>query len=178
MDGAEFTFNAANHYFEIGGDTDIMTNIGKALFGNADFAYPDDGQIETYSYIRLYLNNGKLVRILAGSDMLYGSGWTEYFVRELLIDYNSAAETVTIPTSVSAMFIAPGEAKANGSTEKLANALVNTGSNYTYTDQFAYDDTDELGGVYGKNSDTYKYTDSLTWIMGDHYAFSKTGCPR
>lgn len=178
LDGAEFTFNADNHYFEIGGDTDIMTNIGKALFGNADFAYPDDGQIETYSYIRLYLNNGKLVRILAGSDMLYGSGWTEYFVRELLIDYNSATETVTIPASVSALFIAPGEAKANGSTEKLANALVNTGSNYTYTDQFAYDDTDELGGVYGKNSDTYKYTDSLTWIMGDHYAFFQNGLPK
>lgn len=178
LDGAEFTFNAANHYFEISGDVDVMTLIGKALFGSADYEYPDLGQHETYAYLRLYLNNGKLVRVLAGSDMLYDDGWTEYYVRELLVDYSATADTVTIPANVVGSFIAPGEAKADGSTAKLASALVNTGSNYTYTDQFVYDDTDELGGVYGKNSDTYKYTDSLTWIMGDHYAFFEGGVPK
>lgn len=179
LDGAEFTFNAANHYFEISGDVDVMTFLGKFLFGSADYAYPDAGQNETYSYLRLYLNNGKLVRVLAGSDMLYDDGWTEYYVRELLVNYNATAETVTIPANVSDSFVAPGERKTDGSTAKLASALTNTGSNYTYTDQFVYDDTDELGGIFNKdgknNADTYKYTDNLTWIMGDHYAFFQNG---
>lgn len=178
LNAADFTYNADGHYFEMPGDTDELTFIGKALFGNADYDYPGAGQHETYTYIRLYLKNGSLVRVLAGSDMLYDDGWTEYFVRELLVS-NESAQTVAIPSSVSAQFIAPGEAKVGGSTGKFASALVNTGSNFTYSDQFVYDDTDELGGVYttdnGANADLYKYTDSLTWIMGDHYAFFENG---
>lgn len=172
----KFEFNAANGYFEFNGTAEETKSLGQLIFGDLDLVYPEAEETETYAYIRIYMNNNKVVKVVAGSYVKDYDEWLEYYVKEVVI-LNESPDEVAIPQSVQEKFIAPGEAKENGSLDRLIAALTGSGSNFTYTDRFVYDDYDELGGVYGSNADIYKHTNNVTWITGEHYIYFVGGKP-
>lgn len=179
LDASKFTYNAAEKFFEYS-DARTLTAAGKALFGDMDLVYPESGETETYVYLRVYMNDGKIAKVTAATQLeLYGES-KEFFMKELVVtDYTTP--TVTLPTGITAdSCIAPGEEKVGGSVDALASAITATdAASYSYTDKFVYDDYDELGGVYGSNSDDYVHYDGITRILAGggkyYYLYFKDG---
>ncbi len=172
----KFEFSATGGYFEFNGTAAATKALGQLIFGDLDLVYPEAEETETYAYIRIYMNGGKVVKVVAASYIEDYDGWLEYYVKEVVI-LNQNPNEVAIPQKAQEQFIAPGEAKTDGSLDRLSAALTGSGSNFTYTDQFVYDDYDELGGVFGENADVYKHTNNVTWITGDHYIYFSGGNP-
>lgn len=165
LNASNFTYNAEGGYFEFNGDADAMKQVGQMLFGDMDYAYPEEGETETYVYIRLYMNDSKLVKVVAATDLeLYGESH-EYFIKEVVLT-SYASQTVSLPAGIEAQCIIPGEELVGGSVAGLQSAISATkNTNHKYKDIFAYDDDDELGGVgyYGTEGDKY---DLYTHING------------
>ncbi len=176
MKASDFTYNAELGCFEFRGSAEEMTAFGKLIFGDEDIAYPEANETEAYTAFRLYMKDGKLVRVYATSTMSIDGVGTEFFVKELVItDYKETPISLPVETS---LLIAPGEAKENGSVEALKNALVNTGSNYKYTDNAVYDYFEEIVRL---SDDVYIYTDNMSKILGangnDYFVFWRDGVP-
>jgi len=179
MDADKFTYKTNGKYFEYT-DVRTLTAAGKALFGDMDLVYPEMGETETYVYLRVYMNAGKIAKVVAASQLALFDGGTEFFVKELVVtDYSTP--TVTLPTGVTDDCIVPGEEKVGGSIDALKAALASTNaSSYAYTDKFVYDDYDELGGVFQDGaSDTYVYSNGIARILASggkyYYLYFKDG---
>lgn len=179
LNADKFTYNSAEKFFEYS-DERTLTAAGKALFGDMDLVYPEAGETETYVYLRVYMNDGKIAKVTAATQVeLYGES-KEFFMKELVVtDYSTP--TVTLPAGITVdSCIAPGEERVGGSTDELASAITATNAaNYSYTDKFVYDDYDELGGVYGSNSDAYVHYNGITRILAGggkyYYLYFKDG---
>ncbi|MCM1289882.1 MAG: InlB B-repeat-containing protein [Corallococcus sp.] len=182
LNADKFTYNAEGKFFEYS-DVRTMTAAGKALFGDMDLVYPEAGETENYVYLRVYMNDGKIAKVTAATQVeLYGES-KELFMKELVItDYSTPS--LTLPNGITAdSCIAPGEEKVGGSVDALAAAIASTNATgYTYTDKFVFDDEDELGGVYGSDSDTYVHYNGITRILASggkyYYLYFENGCLR
>ena len=179
LNASDFTYVSTGGYFEFNGSDEQLKAAGQMLFGDMDFVYPEAGETENYVYLRLYMNDGKLVKVLAATRLdLFGES-SEYFVKELVItSYESPS--VTMPIAAEEQCVIPGEAKSNGSVAGLQTAINTTkGKNHKYTDKFAYDDDDELGGIgfYGSESsgDIYIHYNGITRVNNNLFLYFKDG---
>lgn len=166
LDASDFTFNAAGGYFEFNGNEVELKAIGQTLFGDMDFTYPEQSETEEYVYLRLYMNDSKIVKAVAATRLVLSGGGTEFFIKEFVIT-SYTSDNVTLPGGIEAQCIAPGEADVNGSISGLQTAINTTkGKNHKYTDIFAFDDDDEIGGVgfdgHSESGDVYTYYNGIT----------------
>lgn len=179
LNASKFQYNAAGGYFEFAGDADEMKQVGQMLFGDMDYAYPEASETEHYTYLRLFMSGGKLVKVVAAATIeLFGES-SEYFIKEVVIKSQTAA-AVTMPAGIEAQMILPGEAMVGGSVASLQSAIDSTkGANHKYADKFVFDDDDELGGVgyYGheESGDVYLHYNGLTKVNSNLYVYFKDG---
>lgn len=178
LNSADFTYNAQGGYFEFNGNADKLKQAGQSVFGDIDFVYPELSETENYVYLRLYMNDGKIVKVVSASTLEVPDG-TEFFIREVVVTSYESDE-VTLPSNVETQCIAPGEAATNGSVAGLQAALdVSKGKNHKYTDRFVFDDYDELGGVgyngHGEDGDVYTHYNGVTQLGTNLKVYFKDG---
>lgn len=170
LDMTGFTFNSEEKYFEFKGRN--IKEMGQLIFGDADYDLATYKEIEEYVYIRIYMNNNQVSKIVAATRLdvydedIYEPFYSEYFIKEVVfVEENN--NTVTLPISTNSL-CAPGEAKENGSLNRLIAAFQNMALNYTYSDVFRFIDTDE---IYGASDDLYKYDGAKAMIMDNYYYY-------
>lgn len=179
IDVSGFAYNAKGGYFEFVGSQSRLNQVGKALFGDMDVVYPEASETEYYTYLRLYMNDGKLVKVLAASRLeLYGEA-NEYFMKELVITDQTNADVGSLPAGFESQCIVPGEAMENGNVDALSEAIGATQNvNHKYTDRFVFDNDDELGGVgeFGSSErDIYIHYNGITRVNSNLYLYFKNG---
>ncbi|MCM1043363.1 MAG: InlB B-repeat-containing protein, partial [Corallococcus sp.] len=152
----KFVFNAKLGCFEFAGAAEEMKTLGQMLFGNNDLTYPELDETEGYAFIRIFMKDGAVQKVVAASQLVLSGESNEMFMKEIVITSYTTDE-VTLPVNADTLY-APGEAKENGNVEKLEQAFAAMGSNYTYTDTFTTNNGDELWNV----TDVYKYTQNAS----------------
>lgn len=177
LDTSHFSYSQEGHYFEFTGTKKEMLALGRFIFGNLDYDLPPYYEYENYNYIRLYLNNGRLAKVVAASAVdvydqdLYTPQYTEYYIKEVVL-LTTEPEAFVFPINTDTL-VMPGEVKEDGSLDRLKDALNKMGDNYTYADVFKFVDTDE---TYGIDDDIYRYDGAKAMITSSYYYY-KNGVP-
>lgn len=178
LDPDKFEYDETEHCFKFVGSKREMLALGQYIFGNNDFDLPPYFEKENYNYIKIYLNDHKVSKVVAATYLdiydgdIYTPYVTEYSLKELIIT-NEQPDSFELPVNENTLYV-PGAAKENGSLDNLLAAIAKMGVNYTYQDTFCYVEDDELTTI---DDDIYVYDGAKAKITSNSFYFYKDGVP-